>query len=169
MVDAPVLSVSSGAVRGVRVGESDRYLGIPYAAPPFGTRRFRPPAPAEPWDGVRDASRFGPTAPQSAYVGGLATYLPTVEIAGDDILTLNVWTPADRPADARLPVLVFVHGGALARGATALPGYDGGTFARAGIVFVSIQYRLGQEGFAVLEGVPRNLGVLDQAAALRWV
>ncbi|HVL62746.1 MAG TPA: carboxylesterase family protein [Microbacterium sp.] len=169
MVDAPVLSVSSGAVRGVRVGESDRYLGIPYAAPPFGTRRFRPPAPAEPWDGVRDASRFGPTAPQSAYVGGLATYLPTVEIAGDDILTLNVWTPADRPADARLPVLVFVHGGALARGTTALPGYDGGTFARAGIVFVSIQYRLGQEGFAVLEGVPRNLGVLDQAAALRWV
>jgi para-nitrobenzyl esterase len=169
MVDATLVSVSNGALRGVRVGESDRYLGIPYAAPPFGPRRFRPPEPAAPWRGVRDASRFGPTAPQSAYVGGLQRYLPTVEISGDDILTLNVWTPADRPADARLPVLVFVHGGALTRGSAALPGYDGGTFARAGVVFVSLQYRVGQEGFAVLDDVPRNLGVLDQAAALRWV
>lgn len=169
MNHAPVLSVSHGAVRGERADGVDRYLGMPYAAPPFGPRRFLPPEPAAPWQGVRDATGFGPTAPQAPYVGGLEKYLPSVEIAGEDILTVNVWTPSDRPADALLPVLVFVHGGALTRGTAALPGYDGGTFARAGMVYVSIQYRVGQEGFAVLEDVPRNLGVLDQAAALRWV
>jgi para-nitrobenzyl esterase len=169
MLDAPVLSVSRGAVRGERVDGIDRYLGIPYAAPPFGARRFRPPEPAAPWEGARDATSFGPTAPQAAYGGGLEKYLPTVRIDGDDILTLNVWTPADRSADAPLPVLVFVHGGALTRGSAALPGYDGRSVARAGIVFVSIQYRVGQEGFAVLDDVPYNLGVLDQEAALRWV
>ena len=169
MVDAPVLSVSSGAVRGMRVDGIDRYLGIPYAAPPFGVRRFRPTEPADPWEGVREATSFGPTAPQAPYVGGLEKYLPSVEIGGDEILTLNIWTPADRSADAQLPVLVFVHGGALTRGSAALPGYDGSTFTRAGIVYVSIQYRVGQEGFAVLDDVPYNLGVLDQEAALRWV
>lgn len=168
MPGSPVVAVSAGSVRGIADDGLDRFLGIPYAAPPFGGRRFLPPQPVEPWEGERDASAFGPTAPQAPYGGGLETYLPTVEIVGDDILTLNVWTPSARPGPA-LPVLVFVHGGALARGSAALSGYDGATFARHGIVFVSIQYRLGQEGFAVADGVPPNLGVLDQQAALRWV
>jgi para-nitrobenzyl esterase len=165
----PVVRIGGGLVRGTREGALDRFLGIPYAAAPAGGLRFREPQPAPAWEGERDASAFGPTAPQAPYGGGLEKYLPTVEIAGDDILTVNVWTPADRPADAALPVLVFVHGGALTRGAAALPAYDGQTFARHGIVYVSIQYRLGQEGFAVLDDVPQNLGVLDQQAALRWV
>ncbi|SFS01334.1 para-nitrobenzyl esterase [Microbacterium sp. cf046] len=169
MTDTTVLTVSHGAVRGVRDGGIDRYLGIPYAAAPFGDRRFMPPAPVAAWDGVRDAIAFGPTAPQAPYGGGLEKYLPTVAIAGDDILTVNVWTPADRAPGASLPVLVFVHGGALTRGSAALPGYDGSTFAAAGVVYVSVQYRVGQEGFAVLDDVPQNLGVLDQEAALRWV
>ncbi len=118
---------------------------------------------------MRDATTFGPTAPQAPYRGGLERYLPTVQIDGSDMLTVNVWAPADRPAHAKLPVLVFVHGGALARGSAALPGYDGASFAAAGIVYASIQYRLGQEGFAVLDDVPHNLGVLDQEQALRWV
>ena len=109
---------------------------------------------------------FGPTAPQRPYQGGMQKYLPTVEVPGDDILTVNVWTPADRDPDAKLPVLVFVHGGALTRGSAALAAYDGASFARHGIVYVSLQYRLGQEGFAVVDGVPQNLGVLDQQAAL---
>ncbi|WP_203582217.1 carboxylesterase/lipase family protein [Microbacterium hibisci] len=166
---APVVTVSTGRIRGTRDGALDRFLGIPYAAPPVGERRFRAPASAPAWEGERDGSAFGPTAPQQPYGAHVAKYLPTVEIAGDDILTVNVWTPSDRPAGAALPVLVFVHGGALTRGAAALPAYDGERFARHGIVYVSIQYRLGQEGFAVLDDVPRNLGVSDQEAALRWV
>ena len=165
----PVVMVSTGAVRGTRVGALDRFLGIPYAAPPVGERRFRAPEPAAAWVGERDASAFGPTAPQRPYSPAIAKYLASVEVPGDDILTVNVWTPADRAPDAALPVLVFVHGGALTRGTTALPTYDGERFARHGIVYVSIQYRLGQEGFAVLDDVPQNLGVLDQELALRWV
>ena len=165
----PVVTVSTGVVRGTRDGGLDRFLGIPYAAPPVGERRFRAPEPAAAWVGERDASAFGPTAPQRPYSPAIAKYLASVEVPGDDILTVNVWTPADRAPDAALPVLVFVHGGALTRGTTALPTYDGERFARHGIVYASIQYRLGQEGFAVLDDVPRNLGVLDQELALRWV
>ena len=166
---ALIVEVSTGRVRGTSANGIDRFLGIPYAAPPVGDRRFRPPVPAPAWKGERDASAFGPTAPQRPYSPAIAAYLGSVEVPGDDILTVNVWTPADRAEGAALPVLVFVHGGALTRGAAALPTYDGERFARHGIVFVSIQYRLGQEGFAVLDGVPQNLGVLDQQAALRWV
>jgi para-nitrobenzyl esterase len=166
---APVVTVSGGTLRGTREGGIDRFLGIPYAAPPVGDLRFAPPVPPPAWDDERDASSFGSTAPQRPYAPAIATYLATVEVPGDDILTVNVWTPADRPPAAALPVLVFVHGGALTRGTAALPTYDGERFARHGIVFVSIQYRLGQEGFAVLDDVPQNLGVLDQEAALRWV
>ncbi|MEZ3159830.1 carboxylesterase family protein [Microbacterium sp. BWT-B31] len=169
MAAFPVVSVTTGAVRGTSAAGIDRFLGIPYAAPPVGERRFAPPAPPASWDGERDGTAYGPTAPQSPYRGGLERFLPTVAVPGDDILTVNVWTPADRSAGAALPVLVFVHGGALTRGAAALPAYDGTAFARHGIVYVSIQYRLGQEGFAVLDDVPHNLGVLDQQEALRWV
>lgn len=165
--DRPLVTVSTGRLRGTRADGIDRFLGIPYAAPPTGDRRFRPPRPPIRWDGERDASSFAATAPQAPYPPVLARYLPTVEISGGDFLSVNVWTPAERVAP--LPVLVFVHGGALTRGSAALSAYDGSTFARHGIVFVSVQYRLGQEGFAVLDDVPRNLGVLDQEAALRWV
>ena len=165
----PGVSIGAGRVLGTREGNIDRFLAIPYAAPPFGERRFAPPAPPEHWEGERDASAFGPTAPQTAYVGGIENHLGSVEIAGDDILTVNVWTPADREAGHPLPVLVFVHGGALSRGTPALGAYDGATFARHGIVYVSIAYRVGSEGFSVLDDAPLNLGLLDQIAALDWV
>lgn len=165
----PLVSVSSGVARGVREKGIDRFLGIPYAAAPVGERRFRAPAPPAAWEGERDASAFGATAPQAVYPPALAPYLPTVEVAGEEFLTVNVWTPSDHVARGPMPVLVFVHGGALSRGSAALAVYDGTPFARHGIVYVSVQYRLGQEGFAVLDGVPQNLGVLDQEAALRWV
>ena len=118
--------------------------------------------------GRAGCDRVRPDGAAAALPGRLAKYLPTVEVAGDDILTVNVWTQRTAPM-RELPVLVFVHGGALTRGSAALPAYDGATFARHGIVYVSVQYRLGQEGFAVLDDVPQNLGVLDQQAALRWV
>lgn len=159
-------SLSSGVVRGTVDDGILRFLGIPYAAAPFGDDRFREPRPAPSWEGERDASGFGATSPQLPYAGAIGELLGSVHIDGDDILTVNVWAPADAAA---APVLLWIHGGALERGTAALPLYDGTSFARSGIVFVSINYRLGSEGFSVLDGAPRNLGLRDAAAALEWV
>jgi len=160
------VSLSSGVVRGTSDAGVCRFLGIPYAAAPFGDDRFRAPRTAPTWRGERDATAFGATSPQLPYPGAIGELLGSVRIDGDDILTANVWAPADAVA---APVLLWIHGGALERGTAAIPLYDGGAFARAGIVFVSINYRLGSEGFSVLEGAPRNLGLQDAAAALEWV
>src|SRR5512138_1750362 len=136
----------------------DVYRGIPYAAPPVGAHRFAAPQPSEPWDGMRDVSQFGPPAPQEG-----------VAPSGDDWLTVNVWTPEPDPA-ARRPVLVWIHGGAYVSGASNRPIYDPGVIVREGdVVVVTLNYRLGVEGFAVIEGAPANRGLLDQIAALRWV
>lgn len=164
--DEARVSIGGGELRGSRLNGVDRYLGIPYAKPPVGERRFRVAEPVDPWDGERDATRFGPTAPQTPYPGELGELLTVPTIEGDDILTVNVWAPVGA-ADA--PVVLWLHGGALERGAAVQTIYDGTTFARDGIVFVSANYRLGVEGFSVLDGVPRNLGLRDAAAALRWV
>lgn len=160
------VTTASGSVQGIEEEGVRRFLGIPYAAPPFGANRFRAPQPVAAWRGVREASSFGPTAPQLPYAGAIGELLGSVRIDGDDVLTANVWTPAG--ADGA-PVLLWIHGGALERGAAALPLYDGAAFARAGIVFVSINYRLGSEGFSVLDDAPRNLGLQDASAALGWV
>ncbi|WP_238011188.1 carboxylesterase family protein [Dactylosporangium sp. AC04546] len=160
--------VSAGELAGAEHGGVASFLGIPYAAAPVGEHRFAAPAPAPAWDGVRDATRFGPTAPQTPYPPALARLLPTVTIPGDEVLNLNVWAAADRDAAGR-PVLVWFHGGSLTRGTAALPVYDGASFARQGIVVVSANYRLGAEGFSVLAGAPANLGLADQLAVLRWV
>jgi para-nitrobenzyl esterase len=162
------ITISSGALAGTLADGIRRFLGIPYARPPFGERRFALPAPVEPWEGTRDATAHRSTAPQDPYWGATAEILGSVAIAGDDILTVNVWAPADPPSTG-LPVIVWIHGGALERGTAALPGYDGASFARDGVVFVSINYRLGAEGFSVLEGAPLNLGLADAAAAVGWV
>ncbi|MDE0547016.1 carboxylesterase/lipase family protein [Microbacterium sp. C7(2022)] len=160
------VSTSLGTVRGSSEGGIRRFLGIPYAMPPFGERRFALPEPVTAWSEERDATAFGPTAPQHPYQGSIGELLSSVEIDGDDILTVNVWSPAD--ADG-LPVMVWFHGGALERGTPALSAYDGTTFARDGVVFVSVAYRLGSEGFSVLDDAPRNLGLADAAAGLQWV
>lgn len=166
MTTSPRATLSNGSVGGVEETGIVRYLGIPYAQAPFGENRFRAPQPAPAWEGVRDATQFGPTPPQLPYAGAIGELLGSVHIDGDDILTANVWAPSDAVG---APVLLWIHGGALERGTAALPLYDGAVFARAGIVFVSINYRLGSEGFSVLDGAPRNLGLRDAAAALEWV
>ncbi|MEU0939438.1 carboxylesterase family protein [Embleya sp. NPDC005971] len=160
------VSISAGRVRGTASDGIHRFLGIPYAAAPVGPRRFDRPVPHPGWSGVRDADSMGPTAPQAPYRGGLESLLPTVTVEGDEVLNLNIWAPADATG---LPVMVWVHGGSLAHGANALPGYDGSTFARDGVVFVAPNYRLASEGFSLLAGAPRNLGLADVLAALRWV
>ncbi|MFJ5830841.1 carboxylesterase/lipase family protein [Streptomyces sp. NPDC093089] len=164
-----IFKTTSGAVRGFRAAaDVVAVRGIPYAAPPFGAHRFREPAPAPAWAGVRDGTAFGPIAPQSAELPGAPVWSP----GDEDVLTVNVWTPA--PDGGSLPVLVWIHGGAYAFGSSAQPDFDGAVLARAGLVVVTLNYRLGFEGFghvpaAGADAYPDNRGLLDQVAALRWV
>lgn len=157
-----------GLVRGVRLPDGVlRFMNLPYADAPFGPARFAPPQPVAPWRGVRDATRPGPTPPQFEVTMPLHRRLASPGwIPGDDILNLNVWTP---DIDGRRPVAVYIHGGAFMEGNGALRFYDGAAFARDGIVLVTINYRVGLEGFLLLDGGEPNLGLLDQIAALRWV
>jgi para-nitrobenzyl esterase len=148
------------------------FAGIPYAAPPVGERRFRAPEPADAWREVRDATRFGPAAPQLPGEGLVGN--PAVRWDEGACLTLNVATPACD--DARRPVLVWIHGGGFRTGQGAIPWYDGSSFARSGVVVVSINYRLGALGFAQLDAIggsdyadSGSVGIQDQLAALRWV
>jgi para-nitrobenzyl esterase len=165
-----VFRTNDGPVRGRRVADDVvAVLGIPYAAPPFGAARFREPLPAEPWTEVRDCTRFGPVAPQSAELPGAPSWSP----GDEDVLTLNVWAPAGATS---LPVLVWIHGGAYTFGSSAQPDFDGTALARdGGLVVVTVNYRVGFEGFGHVpadEDGPRhpdNRGLLDQVAALRWV
>ncbi|MEU7551434.1 carboxylesterase family protein [Streptomyces sp. NPDC044571] len=165
----PRVRTGQGVVEG-RTGPDGvaAFRGIPYAAAPVGALRFAAPEPPAAWDGVRDAGAFGPTAPKAAYPKTFAALLCDPEIPGDDCLNLNVWTP-EPTAGAGLPVMVWLHGGALTRGSSAVPVYDGSAFARDGVVLVSLNYRLGVLGYGLFPDAPANRGLLDQMAALRWV
>lgn len=172
---APVVTTSDGAVRGAwrlhasadgGVSAHAVFRGMPYAAPPVGDARFDAPRPPAAWDGVRDAVAWGPTAQvRSPYV---YPSIPEPSIPGDDILTVNVTTP-DPSASARLPVMVWIHGGGFEAGSPASPWYVGEAFARDGVVTVSLGYRLAVEGFGWIDGAPTNRGVRDWLAALEWV
>ncbi|WP_343244892.1 carboxylesterase family protein [Streptomyces sp. SID14478] len=162
-----IVETAHGAVRGTVENGITVFRGIPYAAAPVGPLRFRPPAPVEPWQGIRETTAFGPTAPKNPYAAPLDALLPDPDIAGDACLNLNVWVPA--PSDGPRPVMVWIHGGSLRNGSSAVPTYDGAAFARDGVVLVSLNYRLGIEGFGVFPDAPANLGLHDQLAALTWV
>ncbi|KAB8194727.1 carboxylesterase family protein [Nonomuraea phyllanthi] len=164
---APEVQVTGGRLRGRMDGEVAAFLGIPYAAPPFGTRRLRPPEPPARWEGLRAATGYGPTCPKGDYAPDSAELFPEVVIPGEECLNLNVWTPD--PGGSGLPVLVWIHGGMFTKGSGSVPGYRGTSFARDGVVCVTINYRLGAEGFLHLDDGISNLGLLDQIAALEWV
>ncbi|MFD8567857.1 carboxylesterase/lipase family protein [Streptomyces sp. NPDC059639] len=165
----PVVTTAQGTLRGRTDAHGvAAFLGVPYAAPPFGPRRFRAPAPAQPWTGERDATAYGPTAPKAPYAPPFDALIPETSAPGEDCLNLNVWTPEPGPG-ARLPVLVWLHGGSFSNGSANSSGYRGETFARDGVVFVGVNYRLGTDGFLHLPGAPDNRGLLDQLAALEWV
>jgi para-nitrobenzyl esterase len=176
-----VVATHYGKLRGTQApAEADVsvYLGIPYAGPPVGPRRWRAPEPPARWSGIRDASHPAPGCMQIV----APNRLPWTEefmhqgAVSEDCLYLNVWTPARSTAE-RLPVLVFVHGGAFREGSGSLPLYDGTELAHKGLVVVTINYRLGALGFLVHPELERespqhaagDYGLADQVAALEWV
>jgi para-nitrobenzyl esterase len=164
----PVVRTRQGEVRGRASGGVSAFKGIPYAAPPFGANRLLPPQPAVPWGGVRDALVFGPKAPQPPYPPAIEMMLPELVGSGEDCLTLNIWSPD--PGASRLPVMFWIPGGMFEyHGTGASPWYDGSRFARDGVVCVTINYRVGAEGFLYLSDGTANLGLLDQVAALEWL
>lgn len=171
----PEVNTTRGTVRGAwrhhvsadgAVSTHAVFRGIPYAAPPVGPARFAAPHAPTPWEAVRDAVAFGPTAQ------GRSPYdypsIPEPSIPGDDILTVNVTTP-DPSHQAGLPVLVWIHGGGFEGGSPASPWYVGESFARDGVVCVTLGYRLGVEGFGWVEDAVTNRGVRDWLAGLAWV
>jgi para-nitrobenzyl esterase len=162
----PVAGTSNGAVRGLANGAVDEFLGIPYAAPPVGALRWRPPQPAARWSGVRDATQFGPHCPQVASPFGLAS-------TSENCLFLNVFTPGGRRTRRHNPVMVWIHGGALVTGES--DDYIPTRLVQDGVTVVTINYRLGALGFlahpalADAKGQSGDYGLMDQRGALRWV
>jgi para-nitrobenzyl esterase len=163
----------AGIVKGTATedGRVRIYKGIPFAAPPTGPGRWQPPAPAPSWPGVRDATAFGASCMQGSVFPDIV-----LKDQSEDCLFLNIWAPAPT-AGARLPVMLWVHGGGFQAGSGAEPRHDGEAFARKNVVLVTINYRLGIFGFfshpALTAESPHhasgNYGLLDQLAALRWV
>jgi len=166
--EAGLVSGIAGRDRAVTV-----FRGIPYAAPPVGDLRWRPPQPPEPWQGVRRGDRFGPMCPQAPYdAASTGVDVPMSE----DCLYLNVWT-ASSTMDDRRPVLVWIYGGGFRQGTGSSPRYDGERLATGGLVVVTFNYRLGAFGFLATpelsaesgHGASGNYGLLDTIEALRWV
>ncbi|MCB1693249.1 MAG: carboxylesterase family protein, partial [Pseudomonadales bacterium] len=166
----PVVTIDTGKVAGESGSGINVYKGIPYAAPPTGNLRWAPPAPAGRRGETLDATEFGPACPQPARPDRGRDFGPQSE----DCLTLNVWAPENA---ANAPVMVWIHGGAFRIGNGGAPFYDGRHFADKGIVFVSINYRLGYLGFFAHPALTAqagdaplaNYGLMDQVAALKWV
>jgi para-nitrobenzyl esterase len=167
-----VVRVREGVLAGSEAGGIVSFRGVPYAAPPVGPLRFKPPAPAIPWQGIRAATRFGPAPIQINQSG-----VPALDYLGapraEDCLQLNIWAPARAGPH---PVLVWIHGGANEAGAASQPLYNGANFARAGLVCVTVGFRLGMFGFLELGELlgpsyrgSANNGLRDIVAALRWV
>ena len=168
--DTGMVKTDAGSVSGIIENGLRMYRGIPYAAPPTGDLRWRPPAQVKPWDGTRNATGFSAMCPQPS------TSNPTPGEMSEDCLYLNVWTPA-KSADEKLPVMVFIHGGAFAEGTGSDPLYNGSALAGKGVVVVTLNYRMGALGFLAhpqldnesANNTSGNYGLLDQQAALRWV
>jgi para-nitrobenzyl esterase len=169
--EAPAAHVTTGDIAGTPEGDVLAFRGIPYAAPPVGHGRWRAPAPAPAWQGVRDATRFGAACPQAP---DHKEAWARVGTTSEDCLFLNVWRPA---APGKYPVMVFIHGGGFTYGTAGVPLYDGARLARHGVVVITLNYRLGLLGFFAHPALTRedpdallgNYGIMDQIAALRWV
>jgi para-nitrobenzyl esterase len=175
----PQVSVETGELQGVVADGVASFKGIPFAAPPVGDLRWRPPQPAARWTGVRQAAEFGADCMQGRFgpPPAAAPGAPPARVPSEDCLFLNVWSPASVTPRARLPVMVWIHGGGFTGGSGASPGTSGVQFARQGVVLVSVNYRLGRFGFFAFPALSRerpdetkgNYAYMDQIAALKWV
>ncbi|MFN3212493.1 MAG: carboxylesterase/lipase family protein [Henriciella sp.] len=175
----PHVEVSQGLLRGTELGETGgAFLGVPFAAAPMGERRWRYPAPQEPWEGTRDAVAFAPACMQGSYMtdwyadvigdfGGEPETAAKPVSESEDCLYLNVWSPDLQP-DTPLPVMVWIHGGGYSGGWTYEPNYIGDALSERGVIVVSIAYRLGPFGYLGPDSTG-NFGLMDQVMALEWV
>jgi len=171
----PLVTVKNGTLLGRTEGSANVFRGIPYAAPPVGDGRWRAPRPALFKEGVHDAASFCASPPQAGPkdVEDIVSIGGAPEPTHEDCLTLNLWAPTDTATP--VPVMVWVHGGSNRMGAGSLPFYDGTSFARDGVLLVTLNYRLGQLGFFAHPALGReepsqgNQALLDQIAALEWV
>jgi para-nitrobenzyl esterase len=174
----PLVRVDGGELQGVVADGVASFKGIPFAAPPLGDLRWRPPQPVARWTGVRQAAEFGADCMQGRFGPPPATApgAPAARVPSEDCLFLNVWRPAD-PTARNLPVMVWIHGGGFTGGSGASPNTSGVQFAKQGVVLVSINYRLGRFGFFAFPALSRerpdenkgNYAYMDQIAALQWV
>jgi para-nitrobenzyl esterase len=167
---APEVKTASGILRGMVQGDVSSFKGIPYAAPPVGEFRWRPPQPVTPWKEVRDATKDCVDCPQRAWPGSKA-------VQSEDCLFLNVWAPAKATKKSKLPVMVWIHGGGFTGGSGSGPGSAGDAFAKQGVILTTINYRLGRLGHfahpALSKEHPEELkgsyAYMDQVAALKWI
>jgi para-nitrobenzyl esterase len=182
----PLVHLASGTLEGTMSGEIAVFKGIPFAQPPVGPLRWRPPQPNAPWSGIRDATKPSRPCMQSlqgvdSFIAPLAaaygvTYSPQQLDPSEDCLYLNVWTPQLKPG-VHLPVMVWLHGGSNRIGSGTEPAYDGASLASRGVIVVTVNYRLGVMGFFAHPELTAesphhssgNYGLLDQIEALRWV
>lgn len=166
----PEVKTSSGVIRGTLEEDVAVFKGIPYAAPPTGEFRWRPPQPVKPWKDVRDASKYCADCPQRQWPGSTAK-------TSEDCLFLNLWTPATVTSRSKLPVMVWIHGGAFVAGSGSEPGSAGTSFAKQNVILVTFNYRLGRLGHFAFPALSKehpdeykgSYAYMDQIAALKWV